>query len=717
MAERKLIAVDTLEKFDKLIDHLLTKKVVAYDTESNSISPFIEDPKFLGFSFSCSSTIAYYVPFRAADPDTIQGGVDTVVNDLVTPEEETYMLDRIYEILSNPGILKVAFNVQHEMKWFRKITGKELPTGQTFDPMLACSTVTMGMPMKRSLKNLTNMHIGGDLENYDSGLKNYKIRYCRDKGIKQDDFNYSFIPLEVMVPYAALDALATYLLYFVFANKLDDLGLYGTFRNRTQIPAEWSANGMEWAGIQIDVDYLNDLEQKVSAQLEQLYEEILAYPEVQKATALIRQGEANKKNRKNLILWQNRRNELIAKRESGTFTKRDQKYLDSVEDKIQNKLVSSKDYDDLEFNISSNDHLLVLIKDVLKIKLIKKTKGGQFSVDKQVFSKIKSRHTVLERIAFYNLRSTLHGTFIVGILDKKLNDRLHGNYNFHVVRSGRLSSSNPNHQNFPDLPEFNRIIVAREGYTLVYWDLSNIEARLAAILAGDSNLIEIFSKPGGDMHSATAKLVFDLPESVEEISAIAEADKNSLYYKYRKICKTVNFLAIYGGTYKALMRSVESLSEEEAKVYMNGFWDSYPELRVYFRNLRNNISKTKTVSCINGRKRWMDKRVLSNKYMTAKEVNSMCNTTIQGPASDIELEMAQKADKEAKARGLDVTPVRIVHDSCMFEVKDENVQAFLDILGPLTRTWPEWVRDTRGVLLESKIEVGKFFDQMETVAA
>ena len=356
--------------------------------------------------------------------------------------------------------------------------------------------------------------------------------------------------------------------------------------------------------------------------------------------------------------------------------------------------------------------------DVLNIKLTKKTKSKEkFSVDKHVFAKIQKKHPVLKQIAQYNLRDTLYGTFIVGILGKVLDGRLYGNYNFHVVRSGRLSSSGPNHQNFPNTPEFNHMIKARDGYTLVYWDLSNIEARLAAILSGDPALIATFCKPGGDLHASTAKVVFNLPETVDEISKIAKADKDGEYARMRQICKVVNFLAIYGGTWKALMKSLDFLSEKEAKKYIQNFWAGYQGLRDWFAALRKQIAAEKKVTCINGRTRWFNKAVLINQYLTAKELNSMCNTTIQGPASDIELEMAKKVYDKATEQGLDAVPVRVVHDSCMFEVKDEDVDQFVTTLRPLAHTWPEWIGDTRGVLLESEIQVGKAMDQLHLVAA
>lgn len=61
--------------------------------------------------------------------------------------------------------------------------------------------------------------------------------------------------------------------------------------------------------------------------------------------------------------------------------------------------------------------------------------------------------------------------------------------------------------------EMRRFFVAREGWTLVDADYSQIELRVLAHVAGDKVMIESFNQ-GKDIHRATAAKVFHMPEEM-----------------------------------------------------------------------------------------------------------------------------------------------------------------------------------------------------------
>ncbi|KKL06493.1 hypothetical protein LCGC14_2595460, partial [marine sediment metagenome] len=51
----------------------------------------------------------------------------------------------------------------------------------------------------------------------------------------------------------------------------------------------------------------------------------------------------------------------------------------------------------------------------------------------------------------------LHNTYVKGNLEKvDVNNRVHTDFNQHIVRTGRLSSSNPNLQNIPIRTDIGR---------------------------------------------------------------------------------------------------------------------------------------------------------------------------------------------------------------------------------------------------------------------
>jgi len=722
--------VDNFEKVSKLFDYISTKKIVAYDTESNSISPWFDGAKLLGISLCYSNSTAFYIPlytpkveyledpisFKLGSEEGITG--DDYISRLESPffsEEEIEKILKMYvEFLQNPDILKIAFNLSHEIGWVKRITGEEIGLGQTFDPMLGFHCAHMGEQYPKSLKKITDEELPEDFTNYEEPLEDYKTSFCKKFKIKKNDFCYDTIPIEIFYPYAAMDALATYRLYFICLAQLQARDLEDVYWKRLQEPSELVATQMECTGLQIDIDYFNKLEEEIYSEISIVYDKLLTSPEVKKATTFVRKAAAKAKNKKFMTQWQRRRNELKTKKiiQPENFTKRDQTCLTTVEDKIANKRSTPEEFEDLEFNFGSNLHLAILLNKVLKLGLTKKTPKGNLQVDEDVLKEFRDNPIVAQLLELKAL-TKLYSTYIVGIRKFIYKGRLHGNYNFHIAKSGRLSSSKPNHQNFPNTDQFNRMIVAREGYSLVYTDASNVEARLMAILSDDENLCEIFKVAGGDMHAATAKAAFNLPESVEEVSRLAHADEHGEYNKIRQTCKTVNFLAIYGGTEKALSKLLTDLSMDECIQYIEGFHAAYPKVQEFFDNTFKEIRKNWCVECVSGRKRYINRMKMSNSYDREKMYNSMVNTKVQGPASDLMLEKALMMDHAWRFQPEVCTLVRAVHDSMMWEVKDEYVEEFLESAKPIFSHWPSWIPNDRDVKFESEFKTGKVFSEME----
>jgi DNA polymerase-1 len=98
--------------------------------------------------------------------------------------------------------------------------------------------------------------------------------------------------------------------------------------------------------------------------------------------------------------------------------------------------------------------------------------------------------------------------------------RIHTTFNQTIAATGRLSSTNPNLQNIPIRTEKGRYVrkmfVPRdENHILLAADYSQIELRIIAALSGDEAMISAF-KNGEDIHAATAAKVFDVP--LEEVT-------------------------------------------------------------------------------------------------------------------------------------------------------------------------------------------------------
>ncbi len=126
---------------------------------------------------------------------------------------------------------------------------------------------------------------------------------------------------------------------------------------------------------------------------------------------------------------------------------------------------------------------------------------------------------ILKYRKYTKLKST-YSEALPGLINP-IDGRLHTTYNQTVTATGRLSSSNPNLQNIPiRTEEGNKIRKAfiprdKRHYVILSADYSQIELRLLAHVTKDKNLIKAFTSDI-DIHTLTASKVFDVP--VEEVT-------------------------------------------------------------------------------------------------------------------------------------------------------------------------------------------------------
>src|SRR5665811_722015 len=89
--------------------------------------------------------------------------------------------------------------------------------------------------------------------------------------------------------------------------------------------------------------------------------------------------------------------------------------------------------------------------------------------------------------------------------------RVHTTFSLTIAQTGRLSSSDPNLQNIPVRTDLGRRIrtafEAAPGKLMVSADYSQFELRMAAVLAKDKELIDMFNRDV-DVHTATASQVY-----------------------------------------------------------------------------------------------------------------------------------------------------------------------------------------------------------------
>ncbi len=355
----------------------------------------------------------------------------------------------------------------------------------------------------------------------------------------------------------------------------------------------------------------------------------------------------------------------------------DGKYLTKLDKKLSGELekISKRIYKmaGREFNIASPQQVSEILFDVLKLSAagIKRGKTGGISTAAGELDKLQGTHEIIDSILEHREISKLLNTYVEALPKLIAADgRVHTTFNQAVAATGRLSSSNPNLQNIPVRTELGRDIrrafVAADGYELLSCDYSQFELRIAAHLARDKKLIEIF-EAGLDVHTATAAEIHGVP--------LAEVTK-----EMRFSAKEVNFGVMYGmGAWGLAGRT--GLSREEARAFIDKYMATFSGVAAYLEETKVIARKLGYAETMFGRRRYLPELSSGVAAVRAAGERMAVNMPIQGTQADI-LKIAMIEIDALLAReygfGFGVTveeracPARMllqVHDELIFEIK------------------------------------------------
>lgn len=323
-----------------------------------------------------------------------------------------------------------------------------------------------------------------------------------------------------------------------------------------------------------------------------------------------------------------------------------------------------------EFNIASPKQLSRILFEKLALVtrgLRKTAKGGVVSTRESELVKLRNLHPVVADVLDYRELAKIKSTYVdvlPGLVDAHTG-RLHTTFNQVGTATGRLSSLNPNLQNIPVLSEIGRTIrkafVAASGYTLVSFDYSQIELRVAAHMADDAKMIAAFLA-GQDIHRMTASEVFNVP--------LADVTPD-----LRRAAKTLNFGVLYGMGAGALAESTD-MSRDEAQRFIEEYFHDFSGIREYIEKTKQFARDNGYVESLFGRRRYIPEIRASNPRVRAEAERMAVNMPIQATATGDIIKMAMIAvDAWIKKEKLE-QEVRLllqVHDELVFEIKKEKV--------------------------------------------
>ena len=456
---------------------------------------------------------------------------------------------------------------------------------------------------------------------YEKPMYDWINQYKKANGLRNADFSWDMIPFDVMYPYAACDAIVTFLLFERFVKVLQNPKLAAVY-NDILIPGCRFLTDIQDNGVPFNPKRLKEAQVLMQQDIDNAIEEMYKNPKIAKF------------------------------------------------EKLQGK----------DFNPNSVMQLRSLLFDYLGLQPTgKKTGTGANSTDIEVLTQLAEEHEVPGLIIDIRQKSKIKNTYLDKIIPQLDRDNhLRTNFNLHTTTSGRLSSSGKlNMQQLPrDNPIVKGCIKARPGYKIVAMDLTTAEVYAAAVLANDKALMEVF-KQGGNFHSTIAKKVFRLPCDVAEVS--------EKYSRKRQAAKAISFGIMYGAGAKKIASEITKssgvfCSSSEAQRYIDDYFREFKALKAWLDQKAKEIKVKGFIYSIFGRKRRLPNVNSEDRGVAGNAIRSGLNFLVQSVASDINLLGAIDMNNFIQRQGMKAEIFALVHDSVLAEVPEAEVDLYCEKL-------------------------------------
>lgn len=320
------------------------------------------------------------------------------------------------------------------------------------------------------------------------------------------------------------------------------------------------------------------------------------------------------------------------------------------------------------------------------------THGGRYySTDDKYLSQL-SDNKIVDLLLSHRELSKLHGTYVSGIVSKAgLDDRIRCRWNYTDVVTGRLSSAEPNMQNWPARnPEWaeriRRAFIPSPGCKLVSHDLSQIEMRIGAHMSQDPTLMSAFHRRV-DTHTMTAAYVFYREKSLSASpGAGLEAAMGDVAKWQRAACKTVNFGIFYGQTAEGLQMGLSGMGIKVDLAWCQWLIDEwyrlYAGVREYQDRVHYHARRYGRVWCMFGRVRLVPETKSALRHIIEAGLRQAGNMPIQASAQGV-LKVGMYCLNELydwyEGLGKVCRPLLQIHDEMVSEVKEDVAEEFAEM--------------------------------------
>lgn len=658
--DSNLYLVNTMQEWKALHKLLMSKKLVACDTETTGFDYFNDD-RIVGMSFGWNKD-HFYVPVRHVD--SLTGGTQPEQLDMADLRDDLRLFfarQDVYTIWHNGKFDRHFYKADdidistpfHDTTFLWHLFDENAPkylkviaSGWT-DTMRQRHKGLFGPAAAASEKELSNWRAAEskgrrdhlrhmvmsradelklDLAHQDKNRTQIKKWVTENelKGhpyedVKKEDIHYGYVPIELMTAYACMDTFLTFALYEKMTERLDlSQDLINVYL--TELKLSDALFHAEEHGALVDREYLAKLDTELTEECVGL-----------RANIFSQIGEG--------------------------------------------------------INLDSGDQLVAAF---LKkgAKLTKKTNTGKLAMDASVLAELGKHHPVANDILYLRGTEKILSTYVHGIQTVTAKrPYVHMSFNQNVT-TGRMSCRDPNLQNIPRKDtRIRQAFVCPEDYYFVFADYSQVEVRLTAHYSEDPIMLDAYSR-GQDIHTRTASEMFAVP--YDELISVLGDDTHEYYKKFesfRSTAKTINFGIIYGVGAPGLSHQIPRPERYEhvpdrawidvCQKYIDRYFEKYRYVKRFINKCKREVKKNAEIPNYFGRIRHLPHinahKIVGDEYrwMSGKAERQAANFVIQSTAADV-FKTATVRVAEEVFKGTNSHIINLVHDEIQSYIhKDE----------------------------------------------
>jgi DNA polymerase I len=279
-------------------------------------------------------------------------------------------------------------------------------------------------------------------------------------------------------------------------------------------------------------------------------------------------------------------------------------------------------------------------------------------------------------------------SMIATLLAAERGGRIHTDFNPMGTVTGRFTSKGPNLQQITRGPLRTCFVPSGPNHRLVVGDFSQVELRVAALVAGETVMIDALRR-GADLHRTTAALALRKP-----LSEVTAAD--------RQIAKSANFGLLYGmsaagfAVYARMAYGV-SLTKNEAEDLRDSFFRAYPGLRRW----HNACHRKSECRSNNNARTILGRLLIAQKDDHWARFNMFTEYVVSGSCADL---IKAAMVKVASVMPEDARLVATVHDELVLDCPADTAERCRNITEvAMKEAFIEMFGDTVPVEVEAKV--------------